>query len=196
MKWKIVLLLACLSSSAFGFSFNNGIKNPYIQGSFLSGFAMHTKSRDLKDTFATSAEFFNGKVSWKKDGSNKKNTALSWPLVFDLKLISRYGFGICAGDALIISYTPAYRDNQHFYFGLNYVYRIKRFDIGAAVLVYPVYVQGDEVIAGKLDLSYWITRDIGLSAAITAGTSSGNFGTKATIVNGTFGLSLKFDAAA
>ncbi|GMO46460.1 MAG: hypothetical protein Ta2G_01630 [Termitinemataceae bacterium] len=146
-------------------------RNGYIVGTFSTGFGINPGfGVSMKGNFGTCVEWIKGgTVDWAVGVKEPEDTTTSWPLEFDLKIISKFGFGLCFGDLLTISMNYRYYDNNHLYFGLSYVYPIYKFDIGASLIVFPVYILGDELIAGKIDVSYWFNNTIGISLSTVFG---------------------------
>ncbi|GHV29596.1 hypothetical protein AGMMS4952_15500 [Spirochaetia bacterium] len=119
---------------------------------------------DMKGNYGTCIEWIrDGTVDWSVNVESENDTTVSWPLMFDVKIISKYGFGVTFGDLLTISMNYKYYDNNHLYFGLSYVYPLKRWDFGASLIVFPIYIVGDELIAGKIDVSYWFNKHLGIT---------------------------------
>jgi hypothetical protein len=144
----------------------------YITGTFLTGFGINPGfGVDMDTNIGTCIEWINdGTVSWFALEDSTNDITVSWPLMLDVKLISRFGFGVTFGDLLTISMNYKYYDNNHLYFGLSYVYPLKRWDIGASLIVFPIYIVGDELIAGKIDVTYWFkNKNIGITMTTVFG---------------------------
>jgi hypothetical protein len=123
-------------------------------------------------------------------------TALWLPFGFDLKIISRYGAGLAAGDVLYFSMNMfnSNEDMNHPYFGLGYWYFWKKWMVGAALLCFPVYiadVPADELIAGKLEGSYFFLDEIGVTLQFIFGGTSGWSPTRDWHVSSALGISMK-----
>jgi hypothetical protein len=193
------LLLLCSPAVIFAQAGVRGEGKGYIVGTFLSGLGEHLAFHgDNPQGFGTCVEIIrDGNVDWAKDDvkDRTRDTTVSWPLIFDLKLISRFGFGLTFGDLFTISMNDNYRDANHLYFGFSYVYPIYRlWDIGASLIVFPVYVTDDALIAGKIDASYWIWHDIGITASAMFGGTYGWSGAAARVwlFSVSMGISVKF----
>jgi hypothetical protein len=171
------VLILCLLLCGPVMVFSQAVDRPaerkaYITGTFLTGFGINPGfGVDMNVNIGTCIEWINGgTVSWYAlDDDSTKDMTVSWPLMFDVKLISRFGFGLTFGDLLTISMNYAYYDNNHLYFGLSYVYPLKRWDLGASLIVFPVYIVGDELIAGKIDTTYWFNKHIGITLTTVFG---------------------------
>ena len=166
-------------------------KKGYIVGTILSGLGAHP-DRSKTQGFGTCLEIINrGIVDWSEHEEEIHDAAVSLPLIFDLKVISRYGFGFTFGDLLTISMNRNYRDANHLYFGFSYVHSIKEWDIGASFIIFPVYVTGDELIAGKIDTSYWLFKDIGITLSTILGGTIGWAHARVVLFAASMGISVK-----
>jgi hypothetical protein len=168
-------------------------KKSYIVGTFLTGLGQHL-DKSTTQGGGTNVEWINGgTVYWSNLEENTNDITVSWPLIFDIKLMSKFGFGFTFGDLLTISMNKYYQDANHLYFGLSYVHPIKRWDIGASLIVFPVYIANDELLAAKFDASYWFIKDdIGITMSTMIGATTGWSGVHVLLFNVSAGLSIKF----
>ncbi|GHU70372.1 hypothetical protein FACS189450_04700 [Spirochaetia bacterium] len=166
-------------------------KKAYIVGTFLTGFGQHLDG-SIRQGFGTNIEWINGgTVHWSNIKNNTNDMTLSWPLLFELKLISKFGFGFTFGDLLTISMNEDYQDTAHLYFGLSYIHSIKKWDIGASLIVFPVYIVDDELVAGKIDACYWIIDNIGINISTIFGGTTGWADVQVFTFGVSAGISLK-----
>jgi hypothetical protein len=173
-KLLILCLLVCSPAIVFSQAEDRG---GYITGTFLSGLGEHFLNVKNVQGFGTAVEIIKGgTVHWANEDvkNSTYDATLSWPLIFDMKLISRFGFGFTFGDMLTISMNRNYQDANHLYFGFSYVHSINNlWDIGASLIVFPVYITDDDLVAGKIDVSYWFLKDIGLTVSTIFGGTTG-----------------------
>ena len=163
----------------------------YIAGTFLTGFGGYAHQKPARG-FGTCVEMISGgTVRWANREANSDDTAASWPLIFDLKLISRFKFGLTFGDLLTISMNRGYQDANHVYFGLSYAHAIKRWELGASLIVFPVYITDDELIAGKIDASYWFVTNTGVTRSAVCGGTTGWADTRVVLFAVLAGISVK-----
>ena len=189
----IYFLVSIFTNSVLRAEEKPGEKKPYITGTFSSGFGEHINHENTLQGSGTAVEWISGgKVPWAKREETSKDTTLSLPLMFDLKLISKYGFGITFGDLLMISMNKNYRDANHIYFGFSYVHSIKSWDLGASLIVFPVYITDDALIAGKFDISYWLPIDIGITLSTMFGSTTTFDYVRVKLFSASLGVSLKF----
>jgi hypothetical protein len=172
-------------------------RHGYIVGTFLTGLGEHLRflHGNSPQGFGTCVETINGgTVGWSNTEENANDTTVSWPLIFDMKLISKiskFRLGFTFGDLLTISMNENYKDANHLYFGLCYIHSIKKWDIGASLIVFPVYIDDDELIAGKIDISYWLIKNIGITASTTFGGTTGWSDVRVLLFNILAGISIK-----
>jgi len=121
----------------------------------------------------------------------KNDTTVSLPLVFEMKLISPIGFGFTLGNLLTISMNKNYQDSSHMFFGLCYTYPIKKWDIEASLIVFPVYIPDDELIAGKIDVSYWFIKYLGITMTTIFGGTTTWADNHVLLFSASMGLSVK-----
>jgi hypothetical protein len=84
-----------------------------------------------------------------------------------------------------------YQDASHLYFGLSYIYSVKRWDIGASLIVFPVYIADDELIAGRIDASYWFIKNMGITMSTMFGGTSGWSDVRVLLLSVSAGISVK-----
>jgi hypothetical protein len=166
-------------------------KKAYIVGTFLTGFGEHFDGITAQGT-GTCVEWIDGgTVNWSNLKKSTNDITVSLPLAFDIKLISRFGLGFTFGDFLTISMNKDYQDTNHLYFGLSYIYSLKRWDIGASLIVFPVYIEDDELVAGRVDASYWFIKNIGITMSTMFGGTTGWSDVRVLVFSVLVGISLK-----
>jgi hypothetical protein len=163
-------------------------KHAYITATLSSGlgFANHHGL-----SFGTMVESIHGHVSWEKDKADKNEIAAAWPLMFDLRVVSPWGFALSMGTLLSMSCNYSVDDANHLFFGVHYVFPVKIFDIAAGLLVFPVYIAGDELIAGRIDGTWWFIHGLGLSLILTGGGTSGWADERVLMFSASLGLSIR-----
>jgi hypothetical protein len=166
-------------------------RKAYIVGTFFTGFGEHLNDNITQGTGTCVEWIEGGNVNWSTLEDNTKDMTVSLPLIFDIKLISKFGFGFTFGDLLTISMNWNYQDANHLYFGFSYIYSLKRWDFGASLLVFPLYIVDDELIAGKIDVSYWFIKNVGVTISAMFGGTTGWSDVRVLLFSGVVGISVK-----
>ena len=185
--------ISALSNSKGQFEEKYDGRKAYIVGTFFTGLGEHINHANTKQGTGTAVEWIKGgTVPWSKLEETTKDTTVSWPLMFDIKFISKYGFGLTFGDLMMISMNKDYQDANHIYFGFSYIHPIKRWDFGASLIVFPVYIIDDALIAGKLDISHWFIDNIGITMSTMFGGTTHFSDVEVLLFCASVGISLKF----
>ena len=166
-------------------------KRGYITGTFSSGFGGHFDNAKPQG-FGTCVEIIKrGTVDWSVYEGEKADTTVSLPIIFDLKIISPLNFGFTFGDLFTISMNKNYKDANHLYIGLSYVLPIKKWDFGISFIVFPNYVDGDSLIAGKSDVNFRFLGDLGITLTLIYGGTIGWAHDKVFHFSSSLGFSVK-----
>jgi hypothetical protein len=121
------------------------------------------------------------------------------PFGIDARLITSYGFGLAAGDTLFFSMN-IFNDNEdanHPYFGFGYWREWGKVLGGASLLCWPVYLTDsngirDELISGRIDITYFLTKELGATLQLLFGGTSGWAFDHSLLFTTSLGLSIRY----